>query len=485
VSGPDQPYYWRAATLDLFTNDHWIEDPLRFDRVDDGSRALSLPELVPGRASDERSWVEQHVRIEALVDDHLVAAGTPVGLDARRFGAVFQLSDGVLRVRDSIRVGQTYTVWSYAPDPAPRALAAAPVRAPRALSRFLEVDGRVFPSFDTPNRSRVMPAFLRDPSYAGNEWQETMYDVARRVAGRATTPYGAVLALESWFRQTGGFRYDESPPHVDGPPLVAFVTRTKAGYCQHFAGAMALMLRQLGIPARVAVGFTSGTRDGGDWVVTDRDAHAWVEVWFAGQGWVPFDPTPGRGILAGAYSFASGSASAVAALRRGDLSGRAARRTALVPDASDLPSTPSSTNDHAPALVAVALVLGAVWILAVGVVKAILRHSGYLTRDPRRAASASRRELEAFLRDQGAVVSPNATIADLQRAARLELGIDCRPFALAVSRARYGPPEAARQAATAARYELRGVLRAARRELSVWTRARGFVSLRSLRSGAR
>jgi hypothetical protein len=313
-----------------------------------------------------------------------------------------------------------------------------------------------------------------------------MYGVARRVVGRSTTPYAAVLALESWFRQTGGFRYDESPPRGDGPPLVAFVTTTKAGYCQHFAGAMALMLRLLGIPARVAVGFTSGTRDGGDWVVTDRDAHAWVEVWFAGQGWVPFDPTPGRGVLAGEYSFASGSASAVAALRRGDLSGRAPRPESAVPDASDLPSSTSPSNDHAPALVAVALVLGAVWILAVGLVKAIVRRSGYVTRDPRRVASASRRELEAFLRDQGAVVAPNATLADLQRAVRLELGIDCRPFALAVSRARYGPPEVALHAATAARYELRGVLRAARRELSVWTRARGFVSLRSLRSaGAR
>lgn len=482
VSGPDQPYYWRATTLDLFSNDHWIDDP---GQVDHEAGALRLPALVPRRAADQHAWVEQHVRIEALVDDHLVAAGTPVGLDAQRLGPVFERADGVLRVRDPMRVGQTYTVWSYAPDPAPRTLAAAPVRHPAAAARYLEVAGRVLPYFGAPRRNRLVQSFLRDPSYPDGTWERIMYAAARRVAGESTTPYAAVLALESWFRQTGGFRYDESPPHVDGPPLVAFVTRTKAGYCQHFAGAMALMLRLLGVPARVAVGFTSGTRDGGDWVVTDRDAHAWVEVWFAGQGWVPFDPTPGRGVLAGDYSFASGSASAIAALRRGDLSGRAPRR-APVPDASDLRPSTSPGNDRAPALVAVALVLGALWVLAVGLVKAIMRRWRYLTRDPRRIASASRRELEAFLRDQGVSVAPNATLADLQRAVRLELGIDCRPFALAVSRARYGPPEAAQQAATAARHELRGVLRAARRELSVWTRARGFVSLRSLRSaGAR
>ena len=181
----------------------------------------------------------------------------------------------------------------------------------------------MLPAFDTANRDRLVRTFLRDPLYAGNKWQGTMYDVAQRVAGRASTPYGAVLALESWFRQTGGFHYDESPPHLDGPPLLNFVTRTKPGSCQHFAGAMALMLRLLGVPSRVAVGFTSGTRDGDDWVVTDHDAHAWVEVWFPGQGWIPFDPTPGRGTFGGDYSYASGSAAAVAVLRRGDLSGRA------------------------------------------------------------------------------------------------------------------------------------------------------------------
>ena len=61
--------------------------------------ALQLPQLVPERAANPRNWLEQRVEVEALVDDHLAAAGTPVGLDARRFGTVFQLSGGILRVR--------------------------------------------------------------------------------------------------------------------------------------------------------------------------------------------------------------------------------------------------------------------------------------------------------------------------------------------------------------------------------------------------
>ena len=209
VSGPDQPYYWRATTLDLFTDYHWVEDPFWLGQVDHAARALQLPQLVPDRAADQRQWIEQKVRIEALVDDHLVAAGTPVGLDAQRFGSVFQLSDGVLRVRDPMRVGQTYTVWSYAPDPAPRALASAPVRHPRGASRFWRSTAECC----RPSTRRTVTGSCT-PSSATlvrrDKWQATMYDVAQRVAGRASTPYGAVLALESWFRQTGGFHYDES-----------------------------------------------------------------------------------------------------------------------------------------------------------------------------------------------------------------------------------------------------------------------------------
>src|ERR671938_1288364 len=112
--------------------------------------------------------------------------------------------------------------------------------------------------------------------------------------------------MGSWLRRSGGFVYDETPPlRPNMPPLVAFVTQTRAVYCQHFAGAMALMLRYIGIPARVAAGFVSGTYDNGTWKITDHDAHAWVEVWFPRYGWLPFDPTPGRGYLSAAYSVSS------------------------------------------------------------------------------------------------------------------------------------------------------------------------------------
>ena len=95
------------------------------------------------------------------------------------------------------------------------------------------------------------------------------------------------------------------------------MTKTKSGYCQHFAGAMALMLRYLGIPARVAAGFTSGRYDAKreEWTVNDRNAHTWVEVWFQGYGWLPFDPTPSRGTLGGPYTASSLSFDAKGAVK--------------------------------------------------------------------------------------------------------------------------------------------------------------------------
>lgn len=483
VEGPDRARYWRTSTLDLFTEDHWFESHLWLGRVDSGSKPLPLSRLTPTRASKRENWIEQRVEVKAFVDDHLAAAGTPVALDARRLGTVFLLSGSVLRARDPVGDGKSYRVWSYAPEPAPAELAAAEARYPSAAARYLVVDGRSFPAFRSPGRERVVRAILADPAYTPFARHKPMYAVARRVTERATSPYATVLALESWFRQRGGFRYDESPARVTGSPLVEFVTRTKAGYCQHFAGAMAAMLRMLGIPARVAVGFTSGTEIEGKWVVTDHNAHAWVEVWFAGQGWIPFDPTPGRGTFAGNYSFASDSEAAVAALRRGELSRSTPVRGRALPDTADLLDRGALTENQAPSLFGLVLLVAALWCVVVGVGKAAIRRARYLTRDPRRVATATRRELEAFLRDQRIAIPSSATLVGLQRAVREELGLDGHGFVTAAARARFGPPDDVTVGARTARKELRSLLKRARGELSVWSRARGFVSLRSLRRG--
>jgi hypothetical protein len=119
------------------------------------------------------------------------------------------------------------------------------------------------------------------------------YALAHRLAAKAHTPYAFVMSVRDWLTQAHGFAYTQNPP-MRRFPLESFLFTDREGYCQQFSGAMAMLLRMGGIPARVAAGFTPGTYDktSGRWIVSDIDAHAWVEAWFPSYGWVRFDPTP-------------------------------------------------------------------------------------------------------------------------------------------------------------------------------------------------
>jgi hypothetical protein len=117
--------------------------------------------------------------------------------------------------------------------------------------------------------------------------------LARRLAAGAHTQWDLVTRVERYLLGGGRFRYTTHVPKPGPQPLVDFLLRTHAGYCQHFAGAAALLLRLAGVPARVVVGFATGKETApGRYTVRDLDAHQWIEVYFQGYGWVPFNPTP-------------------------------------------------------------------------------------------------------------------------------------------------------------------------------------------------
>lgn len=120
---------------------------------------------------------------------------------------------------------------------------------------------------------------------------------AERLTRGATTEYEKLAVLQDWFRSNGGFTYSTAPAPGSGMALLAaFVTRDRVGYCEQFAAAMAVMGRTLGIPARVVVGFlrpTGAVSGAGNRLFTSDDLHAWPEFYFAGSGWIRFEPTPG------------------------------------------------------------------------------------------------------------------------------------------------------------------------------------------------
>jgi transglutaminase-like putative cysteine protease len=114
-----------------------------------------------------------------------------------------------------------------------------------------------------------------------------------RTAGQ-DRPFAQAVALQNWFRHSGEFTYSlERDVGADSAALLDFLTDNKIGYCQQYATAMAVLARELGIPARVAFGFLGGDQDeDGAWQFRGRDLHAWPELWFEDIGWIRFEPTP-------------------------------------------------------------------------------------------------------------------------------------------------------------------------------------------------
>ncbi|MBX7548769.1 DUF3488 and transglutaminase-like domain-containing protein [Streptomyces sp. NPDC004232] len=165
--------------------------------------------------------------------------------------------------------GETYQVTSLDVQPTAEQLAAAP-EPPSALKR----------------QYTQVPAAL----------PKVVAQTAKQITAGARNHYEEAVKLQDYFALTGGFQYDTQVEVGRGPNAIANFLKKKQGFCVHFSFAMAAMARTLGIPARVAVGFAPGTpQTDGTVTVSQRDAHAWPELYFEGVGWTRFEPTPTRG----------------------------------------------------------------------------------------------------------------------------------------------------------------------------------------------
>ncbi|WP_069886291.1 transglutaminase TgpA family protein [Streptomyces luteocolor] len=161
-------------------------------------------------------------------------------------------------------------------------------------------------------------------------------ETARRVTKGAANPYEQAVKLQDYFASDGGFTYNTQVRAGSGPAAIGRFLEQKEGFCVHFSFAMASMARTLGIPARVAVGFTPGSAQAdGTMSVGLRDAHAWPELYFEGVGWTRFEPTPNRGTVP-EYT------------RPDTPSGGASDPDSPEPAKSSEPSTSPSTSDDCP-----------------------------------------------------------------------------------------------------------------------------------------
>ncbi len=296
-----RPLYWKAEVLDTFDGLRWVRS-----RANDRTSPLGeLPD------DPETRWDRSiTVTVRSLRTDFVIGTGTPY----RVLGAgeaVSGAADGTLRrLTEPLRRGDQYTVRAYAPTPNATQMRAAPDGYEIELSQYTDVvlprsGENALDTKDTPDslvaRKRVEVPLRGSDGQAGDEPQPLRFAgspyarterLARRLTAGAPTTYDAVRRVQDHFR-SGGFTYSERPPSRRYP-LNAFLFQDRIGYCQQFSGAMALMLRMAGIPARVATGFSPGSlnRDTGEYRVRDLDAHSWVEVYLNDLGWITFDPTP-------------------------------------------------------------------------------------------------------------------------------------------------------------------------------------------------
>jgi Transglutaminase-like superfamily len=248
---------------------------------------------------------------------------------------------------------------------------------------------------------------------------------------------------------------------------------------QMFAASLAALARLAGVPARVVEGFAPGDLRRGVYHVTDRDAHAWVEAWFPGYGWLPFDATPGRDLPARASSSSAafdGTAAQAPPAAGAGTAGRLRLPLARLRDVLASGAVARSGGGHLawatrPAIAAAVLVALLAAMLAL---KRVLVRLA-LPRDPARRA---RGRVRAFAADQDVELEPSLTPRELAAVVERRFGVAAGPFALALERFAYGRPGSEDDAALAA--ETGRLLRALRSALGRTHRLRGAVSPRSI-----
>ncbi|WP_433441937.1 transglutaminaseTgpA domain-containing protein [Nonomuraea sp. CA-141351] len=151
---------------------------------------------------------------------------------------------------------------------------------PQPTADLLESLGGTRPSTD--------PRYLKLPDNLPPEIAE----LAASLTASAKTDYDAAVKLQQFFTKDGGFTYNLRTQGHSNSALRDFLLRDRAGYCEQFAASMAVLARLVGIPSRVAIGYTGGTKVGDRWQVGTNDSHSWPELYFEGVGWLPFEPTP-------------------------------------------------------------------------------------------------------------------------------------------------------------------------------------------------
>jgi transglutaminase-like putative cysteine protease len=470
TTAAEQPYL-ALLTLDDIRGTTWLP---RSVEPDPGNTVDAIDP--PSGLSDgvARTSVSTVISIDGVTTDLLpvpVPATSVSGLSGNWFWSNDTRS---ISSPDRTTAGQRYEVES---------LEVQPTR-----DQLRQSDGR-YPAAIEP--SRGLPADA--PSIIGN--------TARAVTAGAESTYDAAVAIQAYLR-SNEFSYDTESPVEDGydgggADVIGTFLETKRGYCVHFASAMAMLARSLDIPSRVTLGYLPGTRTTTvvngltRYNVDSHDLHAWPELYFVGVGWVPFEPTPGRGSVP---DYATPESSAAPGLPAGEAAEPVAPQQnpaeGLAPGAMDTETTPQ--DDASNTVSRVALVVGAVLLVLLipgGWRRSRSRRRRAQLAGGRADAAVAWQELTDTAADHGLPVADTVTARELAGVIRARQYVGDTPgvrdalerLLVATERARYArtpPPPTGESPALVD--DLEEVVRAVRAGSTGLERARASLAPASL-----
>jgi transglutaminase-like putative cysteine protease len=285
------PALWRGDSFDRFDGRRWTHGTRTPVPLRPTDRLTVPPAAFPGiprGAAPVEIPTEDQVQVftfERGGNDLVFAANRPDAVLVAPTGATWFAEADAVQLDEPLGRGGSYTVVSSRPRVTEGLLRSLEDTRVEAMAAAAEAAAR-------PARRRPtdpFPRFLEVPSSTTPRTRE----LAERVTAGAASAYDKIRALEAWLAANTTYKLDIPPLPPGRDAVDQFLFEDRQGYCEQIASALAILLRVAGVPARLAVGFVPDGQDpaSGDWVVRDRNAHAWVEVWWPGVGWQGFDPT--------------------------------------------------------------------------------------------------------------------------------------------------------------------------------------------------
>ncbi len=282
----DAGRYWRVVVFHEYTGDGWNNTDTEVILISENEPTLYAPEFQQRREVTQTITLLQNSGPRGT----LAAAGQPlrVSVPSRAVVSLIAPDNNTGEIAGP-------SLLSIAPGDPSALYAQTPLKAGetyQAVSSVTEVTEKRLREAGTEYPTWIVPRYLQ----LSESVSEQTKQLAQQITAQSETPYDKAIAIEAFLRRIPYNEKIEAPAQgQDGVDY--FLFERQEGYCDYYASAMVVMLREVGVPARYVRGYGQGQTEQGVYQVLEKDGHAWPEVFFPGYGWVEFEPTAGEPVL--------------------------------------------------------------------------------------------------------------------------------------------------------------------------------------------